>query len=143
MCVGLYSRIARRTVTRAREFVAARGYVSTPGDIRRFRQDVVALEPYHVLKRLTQSKGFYSMSECRDLAFHVQEHQVALEQIESFLAENGLRFVGFELGALVLRQYRAVFGDDPTCTNLRNWAQFEADNPDTFTAMYQFWVQRQ
>jgi tetratricopeptide (TPR) repeat protein/SAM-dependent methyltransferase len=143
MCLGLYSEIARRTVTRAREFVAASGYASTPADIRRFRQDVIALEPHDELRRLAQSKGFYSMSECRDLAFHVQEHQLTLGQIDSFLAENGLRFIGFELGAPVLSQYRAVFGDDPTCTNLRNWAQFEAANPDTFTAMYQFWVQRQ
>ena len=31
---------------------------------------------------------------------------------------------------------------DPAATNLRNWALFEADNPDTFTAMYQFWIQK-
>jgi tetratricopeptide (TPR) repeat protein/SAM-dependent methyltransferase len=143
MCVGLYSRSARSTVTRAREFVASRGYASTPAAIRQFRQDVAALDPGDDLKRLTQSKAFYSMSECRDLAFHVQEHQLTLGQIEAFLAENRLRFIGFELGAPVLSRYRAAFADDPTCTNLRNWAQFEAANADTFTAMYQFWVQRQ
>ena len=25
-------------------------------------------------------------------------------------------------------------------TSLANWAQFEARHPDTFAAMYQFWV---
>ena len=39
MCLGFYSEIARRHVVKAREFIAARGYASTPDDIRRFRQD--------------------------------------------------------------------------------------------------------
>jgi len=42
----------------------------------------------------------------------------------------------------VLNRYRAGFGEDPTCTNLRTWARFEAENPDTFTGMYRFWIQR-
>ena len=50
--------------------------------------------------------------------------------------------MGFELDLQVLHQYRARFTDDPSCTNLRNWARFEADNPDTFVEMYQFWIQK-
>jgi len=142
MCLGLYSQIARRTIARAREFVAARGYASTPEDIRRFRQDVLALNHGDEVRRLTLSHAFYSMSDCRDLAFHVQEQHLTLEQIESFLLETGSRFIGFELSLPVLNQYRARFSDDPSCTNLRHWARFEADNPDTFTGMYQFWIQR-
>jgi len=32
--------------------------------------------------------------------------------------------------------------DDPGAANLRNWARFEADNPDTFAGMYLFRIQR-
>lgn len=142
MCLGLYSRIARRPVIKAREFIAARGYENTPDDIRRFRQDVLAGDASAELRLLTQSRGFYSTSECRDLAFHVQEQQLTLGQIESFLSECGLHFLGFELDVRLLNQYRARFNDDPTCTDLRNWARFEADNPDTFAAMYLLWIQR-
>jgi tetratricopeptide (TPR) repeat protein/2-polyprenyl-3-methyl-5-hydroxy-6-metoxy-1,4-benzoquinol methylase len=142
MCLGLYSQIARRSVLRAREFIAARGYASTPADIRRFRQDVFAQDASGELGLLSRSNVFYSMSDCRDLAFHVQEHQLTLGEIDSFLTEVGLRFIGFELDFRVLHQYRARFGDDPSCTDLRNWARFEADNPDTFTGMYRFWIQR-
>jgi len=42
----------------------------------------------------------------------------------------------------VLQQYRACFPDDPCATNLKNWARFEADNPDTFVGMYRFWIQK-
>lgn len=142
MYLGLYSQIARGAVVKARELIAARGYASTPDDIRRFRQEVAAEDAPVELGSLTNSHGFYALSDCRDLAFHVQEQHLTLAQIESFLTESGLRFIGFELDPRVLNQYRARFDDDPSCTELRNWARFEADNPDTFTAMYRFWVQR-
>jgi tetratricopeptide (TPR) repeat protein/SAM-dependent methyltransferase len=142
MCLGLYSQIARRPALKVREFVAARGYTSTADDIRRFRQDVIAEGMSAELRSLGNSHAFYSMSDCRDLAFHVQEQNLTLEQIEAFLSEAALEFVGFELDVRVLNQYRARFDDDPSCTNLRHWARFEADHPDTFTAMYRFWVQR-
>ena len=89
-----------------------------------------------------QMPDFYSTSECRDLVFHVQEHRLTLAQIDSFLSESGLHFLGFELDPTLLHQYSMRFNDDPAGTNLRNWARFEAENPDTFVGMYQFWIQK-
>jgi tetratricopeptide (TPR) repeat protein/SAM-dependent methyltransferase len=142
MYLGLYSHLGRRAVVKAREFVAARGFGSTTDDIRRFRQEVIAPEVSVELRSLSHSHAFYSMSGCRDLAFHVQEQLLTLGQIESFLTGSGLRFIGFELDPRVLNQYRARFNDDPSCTDLRHWARFEADNPATFSGMYRFWIQR-
>jgi tetratricopeptide (TPR) repeat protein/2-polyprenyl-3-methyl-5-hydroxy-6-metoxy-1,4-benzoquinol methylase len=142
MSLGFYSEIARRHVVKAREMIASHGYASTPDDIRRFRQDLAAHEPSVELQWLSDMPDFYSTSECRDLLFHVQEHRLTLDQIESFLAEYRLDFIGFDLDPRVLRQYRMRFTDDRSGTNLRNWARFEADNPDTFTGMYRFWIQR-
>ncbi len=142
MDLGFYSEIARRHVVKVRELIAARGYASTPDEIRRFRQDRAAWEASFELQYLSRSPDFYSTSECRDLLFHAQEHRLTLGQIESFLSEFGLHFIGFELDARVLHQYRSRFTDDPSGTNLRNWAHFEADNPDTFAAMYRFWIQK-
>ena len=142
MNLGFYSELARRRVVKTREFIAARGYQGTPEEIRRFRQDLAGKDAGAGLLRLTEASDFYSTSECRDLLFHVQEHRLTLNQIESFLADSGLDFLGFELEPSVLNQYRARFADDPSMTNLRNWALFEADNPDTFFAMYHFWIQK-
>jgi len=142
MGLGFYSEIARRHVIKAREFIAARGYASTPEDIRRFRQDLALQDANIEMQRLTGSEDFYSTSECRDLLFHVQEHRLTLDQIESFLAEFELDFLGFELDPRVRHQYRVRFADDPSGTNLRNWTRFEADNPNTFAGMYQFWIQK-
>ena len=142
MDLGLYSQIARRDVVKVRESITARGYASTPDDIRRFRHDHALWAACAELQSLSASPDFYSTSECRDLLFHAQEHRLTLDQIESFLSESGLHFLGFELDSRVLHQYRARFTDDPSGTNLRNWARFEADNPKVFLAMYRFWIQK-
>ena len=142
MRLGFYSELARRQVVKVREFIAARGYTGTPDDIRRFRQDLVTQGTSVELQWLSGMSDFYSTSECRDLFFHVKEHRLTLGQIESFLAEFGLQFVGFELDPQVLHKYRTRFADDPAGTHLGNWARFEADNPDTFVGMYQFWIQK-
>jgi tetratricopeptide (TPR) repeat protein/2-polyprenyl-3-methyl-5-hydroxy-6-metoxy-1,4-benzoquinol methylase len=141
MRLGFYSQLARRHVVKARELIATCGYKGTIDDIRRFRQDLTRHQGIE-LQGLGQYPDFYSTSQCRDLLFHVQEHRLTLEQIESFLAEHALNFLGFECDGTVLNQYRKRFADDPYCTNLRKWASFEADNPDLFIGMYQFWIQK-
>jgi tetratricopeptide (TPR) repeat protein/2-polyprenyl-3-methyl-5-hydroxy-6-metoxy-1,4-benzoquinol methylase len=142
MFLGLYSELARGHIVKSRKIIAERGYSGTLGDIRRFRQDLavgtLGVEP----QRLSQFSDFFSTSECRDLLFHVQEHRLNLGQIESFLTKRGLQFIGFEIDRSVLHQYRARFTDDPSGTELHNWASFEAGHPETFVAMYQFWIQK-
>ena len=66
-------------------------------DIRAFRQEVLALPDDHRVKKLTRSLDFFSMGDCRDLVFHVQEHRFTVPQIAAFLAEAGLQFLGFEV----------------------------------------------
>jgi tetratricopeptide (TPR) repeat protein/2-polyprenyl-3-methyl-5-hydroxy-6-metoxy-1,4-benzoquinol methylase len=142
MKLGFYSELARRHVVQVREFIAARGYASTPDGIRRLRRDLILKDMSVELQWLSNMSDFYSTSDCRDLLFHVQEHRLTLGQVESFLAEFGLQFIGFQLDPRILNQYRVRFADDPHSTNLRHWARFEADNPDTFVGMYQFWIQQ-
>lgn len=142
MHLGFYSQIARRHVVKAREFIATRGYASSADDIRRFRREFATRNGGDALQWLSRVPDFYSTSECRDLLFHVQEHRLTLDQISAFLSETGLQFLGFELDPRVVHQYRNRFAGDPSAINLHNWARFEADNPDTFLGMYQFWVQK-
>ena len=66
------------------------------------------------LAALAQIDLSATSSHTRDLAFHVQEHCLALDQIESFLSESELDFLGFELDPHVLHQYRIRFAGDPT-----------------------------
>lgn len=142
MHVGLYSEIARRHVVTARAAIAARGLGASPDEIRGFREELLGLPEDHPLKPVTRTDDFFSLSDCRDLLFHVSEHRMTLPAIKRFLEENGLRFIGFELDSRTLRAYRARFPDDPSLTDLDRWHVFETENPDTFVGMYSLWLQK-
>jgi 2-polyprenyl-3-methyl-5-hydroxy-6-metoxy-1,4-benzoquinol methylase len=141
MRLGFYSERARADIVAAQSLISVRGIASTPDAIRRYRQEAMSsVDPRYA--GIVGSPDFYSTSACRDLLFHVQEHRLTLPQIGAFLAENRLALLGFELDAPILAKYRARFPDDPAMTDLANWHRFEIENPATFRAMYQFWVQK-
>jgi tetratricopeptide (TPR) repeat protein/SAM-dependent methyltransferase len=142
MFLGLYSERARETIVAGRQYIAEKGYGSTPADIRRFRQEVISAEGGSRFRQLTSFSDFYSISECRDLLFHVQEHRFTIPQIKELLDDLGLRFIGFSVKPRVVNEYRARFADDEQRTNLVHWEEFEAAFPQTFMGTYAFWVQR-
>jgi tetratricopeptide (TPR) repeat protein/SAM-dependent methyltransferase len=141
MHIALYSTIARRDITAARRFIAERGWPATADGIRQARQAILALPDGAPEKSVTRI-DFFSLSDCRDLLFHVQEHTFGMTDIIRFLSDNALEFLGFEIRPHVARQYAQRFPDDPAKTNLDHWNAFEQENPDTFLTMLQFWVQR-
>jgi Tfp pilus assembly protein PilF/SAM-dependent methyltransferase len=142
MRLGFYSECARQNVVAARSFIAEQGYVANAADIRRCRQDLISMDDGRRFRQLTSSSDFYGTSECRDLLFHVQEHRFTLPQIKEILSESGLDFIGFDLEPPVLKKYNERFPDDPAKTNLDHWNVFEAENPNTFVGMYQFFAQK-
>jgi len=141
MHLGFYSALARGWIVEMRGLIAARGYGDSADEIRRFRQDILAADDA-VSARIRSVPDFYAVSTCRDLLFHVQEHRLTLPEIAAFLAENGLRLLGFDLPAEIVRRYRTRFPADRAMTDLASWDEFEIENPETFLGMYQFWVQK-
>ncbi len=139
MELGLYSTLARHNVVAARAFIAARGYRPVPQDIRRCRDEIVASDDPSP-RSLVWSQDFYTMSECRDLLFHVQEITLTLPAIKSFLEANDLKFSGFNLEPAVLQKFAARFPQPAALTDLDHWNAFEIEAPDTFSGMYQFQV---
>ncbi len=142
MRLGLYSRTARRDIDDARRFIAQRGYRPCADDIRRFRQELAGLGDDTSIRPPTGSEDFFSTSACRDLLFHVQEHQTTLPEIKAFLGENHLDFLGFELPGHVLQQFQRQCPSDRTMTDLDLWHMFETENPHVFAGMYEFWIQK-
>jgi tetratricopeptide (TPR) repeat protein/2-polyprenyl-3-methyl-5-hydroxy-6-metoxy-1,4-benzoquinol methylase len=142
MRLGFYSEVARRDIVRIRTFIAEQGYGATASDIRRCRQDLMALDKDLDFGNILRLLDFFSVSSCRDLLFHVQEHRVTLTSIDAFIRNNNLVFLGFEIDRHVMDAYKERFPDDRTATNLAQWQTFENENPDTFFGMYQFWIQK-
>ena len=96
-------------------------------------------EKHH--QQLTGFGDFFSLSEVRDLVFHVQEHRFTALQIRSCLEELGLKFCGFE-SLDVVSEFKDFFGENADTCDLSLWQQFEERNPRTFLGMYQFWCQK-
>ena len=142
MLIGLYSEQARRAVRAAQNLLREHGYTASPDDIRRARKLLVELSSQRPdFASLLEMEDFYTTSECRDLLFHVQEAEVTLRQIQTFLNDNDLRFLGFNMSAKSRALFAKRFGARGEA-KLDLWCQFEADNPHTFIGMYEFWVQR-
>ena len=139
--LGLYSKIARKIIVDAQKIIQRLGVASTPEGIREFRKKVLNGEIQELLE-LPQRGDFYSLSECRDLCFHVQEHRYTTETLHRLLDSHGLTFCGFMVPEQIKRLYQAQHPADSEMISLKNWGNFEKANPSTFRSMYQFWVQK-
>jgi SAM-dependent methyltransferase len=139
MHLAFYSEAGRGDIVMARAFIAEQAFGSTPDEIRRARQALLKTPAASV----TRFTDFFSTSECRDLLFHVQESRLSLPAIKTFLAQNKLRFIGFEFETAVAARYRQSFAEQGWSMNdLDRWHAIETKFPDTFSGMYQFWVQK-
>ena len=145
MKVGLYSDTARQHIVKARKYIAKKKYITSPDNIRKFREEIINMNPNSdsEITQVVGSPDFYSLSACRDLLFHVQEHRFTLPQIEVALNDLDLRFLGFELRrSWIMRSFSEFYPEKDALTSLSLWHQFELKNPLTFRGMYQFWVQK-
>lgn len=139
MHLAFYSENGRADVVQGRALIAERGYGSTPAEIRHCRQELLETP----LRSLTRFTDFFTTSECRDLLFHVQESRTTIPAIKQFIAERGLRFIGFEFEAPLLQNHRARFAQSGwSMSDLNRWHALETEYRDTFSGMYRFWVQK-
>jgi SAM-dependent methyltransferase len=144
MRVGLYSELARRHVVHGQALAASLGISGDAAALRKFRRTVIESRDEEHLRQITRSEDFFSLSGCRDLLLHVQEHRFVAGDLAAMLLSLKLDFLGFELqDPAIAKRYRKRFPEDRTMTDLANWEQFEHDEPDAFFGMYDFWVRRQ
>jgi SAM-dependent methyltransferase/tetratricopeptide (TPR) repeat protein len=139
MLVGLYSVSARKAINVARAFVSERGYRPTPEEIRACRQALIANDTLR--RELGSIHDFFTMSDCRDMLFHVMEHQFTIAQIKAFIADQRLSFLGFDIDPENIARFQQQFPDPAALVDLDCWERFEAANPRAFIQTYLFYVQ--
>jgi len=145
MRIGLYSETARQDIISGRSLIAEEGYTSSTEDIRRSRQDIItkAEGGNPEMAKICSLKDFFSLSDYRDLIFHVQEHRFTLTQIDAALQDLKLKFLGFEMRDQKAQTlFRKSHPEKGAQTSLALWHTFEIKNPNTFRGMYQFWCQK-
>ena len=140
MRIGLYSKLARQLIVQIREEISNAGIRLSNEGIKSFRTMLINSSQNHH-KAILNSPDFYSLSELKDLLFHVQEHRFTIPRIKEYLSEAGLKFCGFESDKIVSHFKLINAGaDDPF--DLDKWQAYEEDNPSAFSEMYQFWCQK-
>jgi 2-polyprenyl-3-methyl-5-hydroxy-6-metoxy-1,4-benzoquinol methylase len=142
--IALYSTIARRAISDARAWVKQQGFLATPAGIRDFRAAVARLDAAQPMRlRLATSYDFYSLSQCRDLAFHVQERTFTCLEVAELLAASGLSLLRLDTKSPAhLRAYQQRFPRDPEARNLGHWHALETEHPTMFAGMYSLWLCR-
>ena len=139
--LGLYSERARAVVRTSHDLIRRMGWTPVDADIRAFRAHVLALPEGEPLAALKESADFYSLSGCRDLVFHVQEHRYTPPQLGELIDGAGLRLAGFEASPEARASFAAAFGAaDPLDLGL--WDRLEARRPELFAGMYHLWAQK-
>jgi 2-polyprenyl-3-methyl-5-hydroxy-6-metoxy-1,4-benzoquinol methylase len=142
MHIGLYSERAQAGVAVAQSWLRERGYGPRVEEIRRGRQDLASTAVESPpLKTVLGFSDFYATSECRDLLLPAQQVRFTIPQIQAFLDANDLQFIGFLVPGEVQAQFSRRFSRERQ-SELQSWHEFEAENPDTFKNMYEFWVQK-
>ena len=140
MRIGLYSELARQHIVKIRKEISHAGIGSSEEEMKSFRDTLIGSKKDHHEKILNFS-DFYSLSELKDLLFHVQEYRFTVPQIKVHLDKLGLKFCGFETKEIVshFQQTNTEKGD---LYDLNRWQAYEESNPRTFGRMYQFWCQK-
>ena len=136
--IGLYSKIARQHIEKIRSEIELYDVEISDNFIRRYRDKLINSSAAHH-KKILNSTDFFSLSNLRDLIFHVQECRFSLPEISECIDRLGLHFCGFEMDTSLFKQKNT---NPSSLYNLSTWAKYEEENPGTFANMYQFWCQK-
>lgn len=142
MLIALYSATSRRNIRTLRDDPAYPGAGCSNDDARAFRQTLMSRPVGEPGTELLTSGDFYTLSEFRDLVLHESEQQFTIEEISDFLNANGLTFCGFTLPPHVFEHVQVHSKDEVWPGSLERWAAVEADHPNMFDGMYQFWCEK-
>lgn len=146
MKIALYSETARQQIISFRELIAKnKQQTGEDLDQRLLRQALLMNQIPGQWSDITKSNDFYSMSNCRDLIFHEQEHQFTPTKIARLLANNKLEFIGMLPTTSALKAFENKLGLNSlqNKNTLENWDKVEQDNNDIFAGMYQFYCRKQ
>lgn len=142
MLICLYSTKARADVKEVRAYIEEKGLTPVAQDIRNLRSEIME-DKKHPLRPIMYSRDFYTLSETRDLVFHIQEATYTLHELAKIIDGLGLEFLRFKMPNQAAQKiYAEKFPDDPEMTSFDNWDKFEDEYPHTFNGMFKLILKR-
>jgi ubiquinone/menaquinone biosynthesis C-methylase UbiE/thioredoxin-like negative regulator of GroEL len=144
MHIALYAQHARHHYLQAAiDLAKAKGVGQGIDGMRAYRQEIMALPAEHPASRVAGLMDFYTLNECTDLLFHIQECWYTLPQLKELLDSNELELTAFKIPQQRRQQYLKLNPNDRAHIDWATLQAFEAEaDPDTFIGMYDFWVKR-
>lgn len=141
MRVGFYSKRGRSRIEAARSALRDAGFHGqSDADLRAARTFAMAEPDGSDARKAADELDFYAASGARDFLFHAEEHELSPAELADMTEALGLRVLGLELThSDAASLYRQRFPDDPAMADLRRWDAIEAEHPDIFRHMCQFW----
>lgn len=140
--VGLYSEIGRHAVVEARAHIVRAGYRDDPDGIRALRRSLMLDGAPPALDGvMSPASDFWTLSDCRDLLFHVNEHRFTLPQIGEMMSTAGLEFLGVQFGHAADRtRYLAQNARSGALRDLQALHRHEREHPEVFGDTYRLWA---
>ena len=139
MKIGLYSKLGRQRLENAKKYINKENVK----DHVKFRQSLY-LKQNKIFNDLIDHDEFYSSSQLKDLLFHPKEYAYTIPEIKKILKDLNLKFCGFENSDIKSNlNFKKRFNQKSDLYCLDRWDLFEQNNPNTFSGMYQFWIQKQ
>lgn len=144
MKIGLYSSRARLALARAREALQEIGWDGELESLPRARARLIAaMRGTEWGTSLAGYRDFYSLHEFRDLLLHPHEDLFTIPRIRAAVDRLGLEFIGFVgVPPSAMRRFARLTRTPGNGADLSAWEALEAEQPDTFKGMYQFWLRK-
>lgn len=139
--IALYSRAARCCIEELREQLADH-LPETAHDMRLVREALLNGSLGNEWNTVISSPDFYSLSACRDLLFHQQEHTYDCDDLQQLINNEGLEFIGMIPQGESEKLAQQLFNKPGHQLTLSEWGEVEKEKPDLFAGMYQFYVRK-
>lgn len=136
--IALYSATARKQISQLRQLWGNK-LPRMAAEIRLVREALLQGSIAGEWKEIYNSPDFYSLSACRDLLFHEQEHVFNLPELERYLAQAGLQWMGM-LPPPDAHNLLSLSGKHCSRITIAEWHTMEQNNPQLFAGMYQFYA---
>ncbi len=141
--LGLYSELGRQSVVEARRLIEETGYKDDARGIRQARRDIMRRTDEAFRPLLSPASDFWTLSDTRDLIFHVQEHRFTLLEVGNMLHDCGLDFLGLVVVSSTDRKlFQETFSDANAARSIDNWHEFEQSHPLVFGDTYKIWARK-
>ena len=139
--LGLYSELARRNIIQFQKRYPIDNFNITEEKIQHYRSKILGTSNTED-KSLMIFNDFYTMSDFRDMVFHVNEHNFNISKIKNMLEQVNLDFCGFSGFTTLGNSFINNLGKKFNRYDLNEWEKIEPHEPDLFKGMYQFWSQK-